>query len=334
MAEPLTAFVARRKPDWDALEALLGNARRGKLQLPDVEALDRLYRAAASDLAHAQSFFSATDVHRFLNQLCAQTSGLIYRRPVDRVAALRRFFRVELPATLRESLRFVAASAALFLGGALAGALAILWDPTAADALIPAGIREYVDGGKLWTDDLFALGPPSALAAGIATNNLTVTIVAFGAGLLGGVGTAYVLLFNGVHLGSVFAYCAKGHLMGRLGTFIGAHGPVELSIIVIAGAAGLRLGTALVAPGEKTRAQALTHDGAKGARLVIGCAPFLAAIGVVEGFISPGSFFPSTVKVALGLLLAAVFWTYLLTSGSSAAASAPAGSASERRRSR
>jgi uncharacterized membrane protein SpoIIM required for sporulation len=334
MAEPLTAFVVRRKPDWDALEALLSSQRHGALTLPDVEALDRLYRRAAADLAQAQSFFPATDVHRFLNQLCSQAHGSIYRRPAERLAAARSFFRTDFPRTLRDSLPFLATSAALFLGGALSGALTILWQPSSAEALIPPGIRQFVEGGRMWTDDLFALGPPSVLAAGIATNNLTVTIVTFATGLLAGVGTCYLLLFNGLHLGSVLAYCAKAHLLGQLVAFIGAHGPVELSIIVIAGAAGLRLGNALVAPGDRLRRDALTQDGQRAVRLVVGCAPFLAAIAVVEGFISPGRGFPAPLKLALGLLLAALFWLYLFTSGSSAVDSIPVGSASTDRRSR
>ncbi len=334
MAEPLTAFVSRRKPDWDALGALLARAHDRALTLPDVEALDRLYRRAASDLAQAQSFFPDTDAHRFLNQLCAQAQGALYRRTTDRAAAIAAFFRAEFPRTLRASLPFVRTSAALLLGGALVGALLILWDPRAGEALIPPAMREFVKGGRLWTDNLFALGPPSVLSAGIATNNLTVTLTTFATGLAGGVGTAFLLLFNGVHVGSLLAYCAKAGLLGRLLSFISAHGPVELSIIVIAGAAGLRLGHALVAPGERTRRAALGHEGPQAVRLVLGCAPFLAGIAVVEGFISPGDFFPPALKAALGLTLFALFWIYLLTSGSSGEGSTPEGSASSFRRSR
>ncbi|MGQ0504831.1 MAG: stage II sporulation protein M [Myxococcaceae bacterium] len=335
MAEALTTFVSRRKPDWDTLSALLSVQRSGTLTLEQLEDLDRLYRRAAADLAKTQSLYPGTDAHRFLNQLCAQAYGQIYQRSANRWDDVRAFFRREFPETLRSNLRFVAVSGSLFWAGALLGALAILWDPTSTSALIPAGIRESVNSGEMWTDHIFAMGPPSAVASAIATNNLSVTIAAFATGIFGGLGSAYFMLYNGLHLGSVVAFCAQAGMGHRLLAFIGAHGPVELTIIVIAGAAGLKLGHALVAPGERPRAQALTAEGTQAVRLVLGCAPFLAAIAIVEGFVSPGEFFAPWMKGALGVLLALLFWIYLLLAGREPGTSAaPAGSDSTFRRSR
>jgi uncharacterized membrane protein SpoIIM required for sporulation len=87
---------------------------------------------------------------------------------------------------------------------------------------------------------------------------------------------------------------------------------VELSIIAISGAAGLLLAQALLAPGERPRSEVLKEKSRDAVRLVLGCAPFLVAIGVVEGFLSPGTFFPWWVKAPLGLGLGAGFWRYLL----------------------
>ena len=78
MTSSLPAFVGRRRPDWDALGALLARQRAGTLRLEDLRSLDVLYRRAAADLAHAQTFHAGTDVHRFLNQLCAQAYAVIY----------------------------------------------------------------------------------------------------------------------------------------------------------------------------------------------------------------------------------------------------------------
>jgi uncharacterized membrane protein SpoIIM required for sporulation len=108
------------------------------------------------------------------------------------------------------------------------------------------------------------------------------------------------------------AYCFDRGLGPRALGFIGAHGPVELSAIVIAGAAGLIIGQALIDPDELPRAEALRRRSLDGVRLLVGCAPFIVLIGLVEGFVSPGDLFPGTVKVALGLLLGAAFWAYAL----------------------
>src|SRR5687767_12688967 len=98
MAEPLSSFVQRRRPDWDALERLLDARRTGTAQsLSELAELDRLYRKASADLARAQSFYPGTDVARFLTALVARGYGSIYRPRPDRWAQIRSFYRTELP---------------------------------------------------------------------------------------------------------------------------------------------------------------------------------------------------------------------------------------------
>ncbi|EAU66903.1 conserved hypothetical protein [Stigmatella aurantiaca DW4/3-1] len=229
--------------------------------------------------------------------------------------AVRGFFWHEFPATLRAEGRFVATSGGLFILGLLLGALVVLLEPRGAELLVPAGVRSYVAQGRMWTDDLLSVAPPNAVSSSIATNNLTVIIFTFASGILLGLGTVFTLVNNGVQIGAITALCSREGLGGALLDFVAAHGPVELSIIVIAGGAGLMIGQALIDPGELPRGQALALRGKAAVKLVLGCAPFLAAIGAVEGFISPGSLFPTWLKAALGLTLGTLFWTYLLRAG-------------------
>lgn len=331
MAQPLPAFVAKRRADWDALQALLGRQRAGALRLEELRTLDTLYRRASADLAHTQTFYPGTDAHRFLNQLCGQAYAAIYQPPRERWPAVRAFFQRDFPRTLRRERAFVGASAALFCLGLLLGAVVVLWEPRGAELLVPAGVRQYVAHGRMWTDDILSVAPPNSVASGIATNNLTVTILTFAMGLTFGLGTLYMLVNNGVHIGAVGALCIREGMARGFFDFISAHGPVELSIIVIAGGAGLMVGQALIDPGELPRGQALALRGREAVKLVLGCAPFLALIGVVEGYVSPGSLFPTWVKAGLGLSLGALFWGYLLRAGRTDAAGAdevPADSAS------
>ena len=328
MALPLPAFVARRRPDWDALKELLARQGAGTLRLEELRTLDVLYRRAAADLAHAQTFYAGTDVHRFLNQLCGQAYGAIYQPPRERLAATLAFFREDFPRTLRANGAFVAASAGLFLLGILLGAAVVLLEPRGAELLVPEHLRDFIARKELWTDGILSVAPPNAVASGVATNNLTVTIVTFASGILLGLGTVFVMLNNGVHLGSVAALCVHEGMGPKLFDFIAAHGPVELSIIVIAGGAGLMVGQVLIDPGELPRGQALVLRGREAVKLVLGCAPFLALIAVVEGFVSPGDFFSSWVKGGLGLALGALFWAYLLRAGrDEASRTAPVSSA-------
>ncbi len=315
MAAPLPVFVGRRRPDWEALQGLLSRQRAGTLHLDELRTLDTLYRRAAADLAHAQTFYPGTDAHRFLNQLCGQAYAAIYQPPRERWLAVRDFFRREFPATLRAERRFIALSASLFILGLLLGALVVLLEPRGAELLVPQGVRDHVAQGKMWTDDILSVAPPNAVASGIATNNLTVIILTFASGILFGLGTVFTLVNNGVQIGAITALCMREGMGVKMLDFISAHGPVELSIIVIAGGAGLIVGQALIDPGDLPRGQALALRGRAAVKLVLGCSPFLACIALVEGFISPGSLFPTALKAALGLTLGALFWTYLLRAG-------------------
>jgi uncharacterized membrane protein SpoIIM required for sporulation len=191
----------------------------------------------------------------------------------------------------------------------------VLLQPGGPELLVPAAVRRSIAEGRMWTDDMLSIAPPNLLASAIATNNLTVTIAAFASGLLAGIGTVFVLVSNGVQIGAVCALCIREHVGVPFFSFVGAHGPMELSIIVIAGGAGLVVAEAVIDPGELPRRQYLKKRGTQAVQLVLGCAPFLALTGVIEGFISPGNLFHGPLKIALGLVLASFFWAYLFAAG-------------------
>jgi uncharacterized membrane protein SpoIIM required for sporulation len=314
MTEPLPRFVERRRPDWEALTALLDRLDQGALSLEEISRLDAAHRRAAADLSLASAAYPGTEALRYLNQLCARAYQSIYTVRPERGRALRRFFAVEFPRLIRAEWRFVAVAAALLVFGAVLDLTALWFEPGLAVTLVPPELREYVSRGRLWTDSLLEYMPPSTAATAILTNNLQVTVTAFGLGLTGGLGTVYVLIFNGRHIGSLVMHCAQNGLGPSILTFMAAHGPVELSIICISGGAGLMVGHALVAPGERPRAEALRLRAGRAVRMVLGCAPFLASIGVVEGFVSPGDLFSPLLKVLLGAGLFVGFWSYLLRS--------------------
>lgn len=313
MSEPLPAFVVRRKPDWDGLERLLSALDAKQLHANELGELDRRYRRAAADLARAQSLYAGTDVHRYLNQLAGRAYGRIYRRRPDPLAAVRAFFLRDFPVALREELRFVGAAAGLLAMGVVVGLSTLLLQPGLAELLVPEALQRYVAEQRLWTDSI-AL-PPGELATQILTNNLQVSVLAFALGLTFGLGTVFVLLNNGLFLGATLGHCFNGGVGKGLLVFMSAHGFVELSVICICGGAGLVLGHALVVPRERPRGEVLRERARRAVQLVLGCAPFLAGIGVVEGYVSPGHLVPAPLKLALGLSLGLGFWAYLLTAG-------------------
>ncbi|MBX7113723.1 MAG: stage II sporulation protein M [Myxococcaceae bacterium] len=315
MPEPLPSFVERRRPSWARLDELVSAFGKRQLPLGAIDELEGLYRLAAADLAKAQAFYPGSDVQRFLTALCGRAYTTIYRPARRRWQAVQTFYRVEFPQALRAHLHYVGVAAGLLALGAVLGALTLWLEPATAERWVPAHLQKFVSEGRLWTDPLLDYSAPSALATQIMLNNLRVIFMAFALGVTFGLGTVTILLFNGFSLGAIFTYCANNKLGLPLFTFIAAHGWVELSVIAIAGGAGLMIGHALIEPGEQTRGERLSQVGTEAARLLLGAAPFMALIGIVEGFISPGTLFPLWVKAPLGVALGAALWAYLLRAG-------------------
>ncbi|MEW6433770.1 MAG: stage II sporulation protein M [Myxococcota bacterium] len=312
MAESLADFVSRRRPDWTRLEQLLERLRAKQLHLDELTTLDQLYRRAAADLAHAQAAFPNTDVSRFLNQLCGKAYAGIYRaRPVS-LASLRHFFGVTFPAAVQQTLGYTQLAASLLLLGVVLGATTVAVDPSSAQRLLGAELMDFIERRELWTDVALSTHTPAEMATTIFLNNLRVTFAAFAAGVTLGIGTVLLAVYNGLFLGAVTAACFQHELGAGILDFITAHGPVELSIISITAGAGLVIGHALIDPGERPRAAHVRERARLAVQLVLGCAPFLVGIGIVEGFVSPGTFFPWPLKAVVGLASGLGFWRYVL----------------------
>jgi uncharacterized membrane protein SpoIIM required for sporulation len=308
----LSDFVVARKTDWLALEALLGRQRRRALRYDDLSQLDRLYRRASTDLARARAFFPGTDVHRFLNQLCGRAYGGIYRAPGNRLENARAFFTDAFPRAVQSTLPYTLAAAAFMALGAALGAVTVGLDPNGYAYFVDPALRDFIDRGALWTNTALDSHSPGEMATLIFTNNLRVSFTAFALGVSAGIGSVLVLVTNGLHLGAVLTACFQHGVGPSLLGFMAAHGPLELSLISVTGGAGLVIGHALIDPGERTRGAWLKTRSRLAVQLVLGCAPLFVAIGVVEGFVSPGDFFPWPVKLLLGASTFVAFWRWAL----------------------
>jgi uncharacterized membrane protein SpoIIM required for sporulation len=187
-------------------------------------------------------------------------------------------------------------------------------DPGAAGGLVPAEYRSVAEPRTEGTDLGFTADEEAGTAAQIFTNNIRVTLVAFAGGISGGIITAAVLLFNGVLLGTV-AGLAWGAGNGRpFFELVVAHGVLELSCIVVAGAAGLRLGWALVDPGRLPRVLSLRREAERTLLIAVGTAPWLVVAGLVEGFLTPSGLGLGN-AIAIGAFLGTVYWSLLLWRG-------------------
>jgi len=308
-------FIARREADWRELETLLRRAAGCGLRDftgAELERFGRLYRLASGDLAVAQRDYAADRVRLYLEQLVARAHPYVYQRDVSDWHGLLAFFAVGFPRLYRAHAPYVLVSAAVLCLPALAAYFAALLSPVAQEVLVPASLLHVIRQGQMWTDIPEGMRP--AESTFLMTHNLQVAILAFAGGVLAGLGTLYVLLQNGLLLGAVLGACQAHGLALPLLAFISPHGYLELSDVVIAGAAGLRLGYPLLAPGLRPRRVALMAGARDAVRLLVGGAPLLVVAGLLEAFVSPSDL-PATAKLVIGPLTGVALYSYLLLAG-------------------
>jgi uncharacterized membrane protein SpoIIM required for sporulation len=306
-------FVSERRAGWDELEALVRQAgtRPQRLGADRLLRLGARYRAASADLALARRLFPSDPVARRLERLVTDARQCVYaaeprRRSVTGFLATGYWRRVsERPMAL--------AAAALLLFGPMA--LAAGWavdDPAAAIGVVPAEFQGAAEPGGSPAE--LTTGQEAALSSSIYTNNIGVTFLVVAGGLLLGLGSAAVAIFNGGFIGAIIGLTIENGSSESLLRFVLPHGLLELSCIVVCTAAGLRLGRAIVEPGDLTRGASLRREAGPAMEIVLGTMPWLVLAGVIEGFISPGEP-PLPVAAAVGLAAAAPYWALVLRRG-------------------
>ncbi len=255
-------------------------------------------------------------VTRYLNQLVARGHAVIYRAEPLVGSRLLRFVTHDFPRVYREMLPFTITATLLFWLPAVLAFFLILAAPDTSRYLLPAGAQELratIEEGKLWTEIPLAERPYTS--SFIMRNNIQVAFLAFGGGLLAGLYTVWILIFNGLMLGGLLGLTGYYGLGFDLATFVIGHGVIELSVIFMAGGAGLMLGWAILHPGLLKRGDAIKVAANRAIILVIGCVPLLVIAGTIEGFISPAENLPWLVKWAVGIASGIGLYAYLFLAG-------------------
>lgn len=321
----MTDFVTRRKPAWDDLSTILlraGSQGVRRLSRDDLKKLGPLYRRAAADLAYARLRGGDADLVRYLNDLVIRAHGLLYAERGPGAARLWRFLRVGFPQLVYvRRVYLTAATIMLLFGAAVAGGL-VAANPANVRVVVPA---QFVDNDQYYAERQSNTkydAPDEAkpvFAAFLMTNNIRVAILAFAVGTLGAVPTLLLLFYNGMPLGGL---AMQQHQNGRdllFWSLILPHGIIEITAILIAGAAGMLLGHALLAPGELSRQDALKLAGRDSVRLLLGTIPFFIVAGFIESFVTPTAL-PPFAKLAFAALTAVGLWAYLRLGRTTAAA--------------
>jgi len=312
----LDAYTRARTPTWQRLDEL---SRRRGLTGAEADELVALYQATATDLSAVRSAAPDPETVSRLSQVLVRARSRLSGTHAPSWSDVTSFVLLRLPAALYRIRWWTVAVTAAFLAVGVATGVLVATSPEALALMgTPSEQQQYVDHAFA---EYYA--PGAGFAAMVWTNNAWIAALCVGTGITG-IAPAYVLFTNAVGVGSAGGLMASH---GRLDVFlqlIAPHGLLELTAVFVAGAAGLRLFWTLVDPGPRTRGRALAQEGRALFTVALGLVGVLAVSGLVEGFVT-GSSLPWPVKVAVGVVVLAAFWAYVLVLGRRAVAAGHTG---------
>ena len=306
-----THWIAKRRPHWDRLAALLSQSDQSglkQLTRTELQEMALLYRQVAADLSVLRQDPTARTYTGYVNQLLARAHHIIYSGRKTNVFTLFRFLKDEYPAIFQRHIQYVAASLLISLACGLLGVVLTSARPEFMRHFVGPRMIATMERHQMWTESIVSVAPKET--SRIMTNNLTVSFQTFAGGISFGVITLYSLFVNGMLLGVIGAACHHYGMSVALWSFVAAHGSLELPSIIIAGAAGLRLGHAMLFPGGYRWKDSVAKGGIEATRLVSGIIPLLVIAGCLEGFFSP-SHAPVWLKFTVGAVLFALLNLWL-----------------------
>lgn len=286
-------FRQQREDDWRRLEKLLNKAEKGsaaKLTDAEILAVPVLYRSTLSALSVARETSLDQALIEYLETLSARAYFFVYGSRATLQGRLASFFGSDWPAAVRSLWRETLVAIAITVLGAVLAALLVMHEPDWFYAFVPgdlaggrdpaastAALRETLQGA----DDAGGL---SIFATFLFTHNAQVALLAFALGFALCVPTSLLLLYNGATLGAFIGLFASRGLGLELGGWIMIHGVTELFAIILAGAAGLRIGWAVAFPGQRRRLDAAVEAGSVAGLVMGGVVVMLMLAGLLEGF--------------------------------------------------
>ena len=324
--EPAAAgatFIERARPQWAELEELLARARRRglkRLSADELSRLDRLYRLCTIHLAQVQTRGRDPKLTAYLNNLVARAHSFVYisprPNPMKRVLG---FYITGFARAVARTWPYHAVALALLLIGAIAGHFAADLEPKARYALMmpgdvrlpgstPEQLQEMLRSGRdmSWESKF-------AFTVQLFAHNTQVGWNAFVAGILAGVPTVLILVYNGGILGAFTAMHHRHGIVEEVWAWILPHGVTEFLAIVLCGGAGFLLGMAVVRPGMRGRKENVRLAGKECVRLAMGVIPLFIIAALAEGFLRQSELgTPARLIFAAGT---ALFWLLYFSRG-------------------
>ena len=306
-----TRWLEKRKPYWNKLESLLNQTAHGglkSLSRPDLQELSLLYRQTAADLAAIREDPGSVHFARYVNQLLVRAHNTIYSGRKASPLAILAFFWQTFPRVFRKHVNHCLLAFFIFLVTGIVGAVLTYQNPDFRVKILGPPMVETIDRHEMWTHSIVGIKPLASST--IMTNNMSVGFTTFAFGITGGLGTLYMMAFNGLLIGVIGMACWVSGMSLQLWSFVAPHGVLELPAIFIAGGAGFRIAQGLLFPGGLPRRESLRRAGLDAVQLVLGTIPILIVAGLIEAFVSPTAL-PVALKFSMASALFVLLGAYL-----------------------
>jgi uncharacterized membrane protein SpoIIM required for sporulation len=308
-------FVLSKKDQWQHLHDILIKINSHgfrTLKEEEIQTFPRLFRLTCADLAEAEILHLSPDVLDYLNQLVGQAHKFLYSFPPVKKSHIQSFFINQLPFIVLKNWIFILLAAFIFLASFAVTFSIVRQNPSAASLFVPLrqldqmeqSYRSSINKERVFTLKNYAV-------TFYIQNNISIAFASFALGILFGIGTVYILIYNGVFLGAISGYIIGLGYGKNFFTFITAHSIAELTGLIFAGAAGLALGFSIIKATRYYRKEWLALQRPKIFSLVVASASLLFIAALIEGIISP-SLLPYSIKASLAILSLIVISGYFL----------------------
>lgn len=304
------AFVKQNKEKWIAFEKAI--ALKSQIN-PDT--LADHYIHLTNDLAYAQTYYPESKTLQYLNSLTAQAHQQIYKNKKEDKNRVISFWKEEFPLFFYQHQRTLLYAFLVFAVAIFIGAISSLYDDTfvrliLGDRYVNETLNNIESGNPT---AIYGSGSNWGTFLAITVNNIRVSILAFAFGVITSVGSAYILFSNGVMVGAFFTMFANNEVFWQASKNIMLHGAIELSVIVVAGCAGMVMGNGILFPKTFSRRLSFTRAAKDGLKIVVSTFPFFIIAGFIEGFITRYNNMPVWLAlVIIGGSFALIIFYYII----------------------
>jgi uncharacterized membrane protein SpoIIM required for sporulation len=300
------AFIKQNKIRWEEFEKIVKSNQQAH---PDK--LAELFIQVTDDLSFARTQYPESRTARYLNDLASKVHLNIYKNKREDKNRFITFWTTELPAVMYEVRKPLLYSLIIFLVAGVIGAVSARYDDTFVRLILGDGYvnmtLENIKSGN--PTKVYASESELMMFFSITWNNILVSFRVFVFGFFASIGTGFYLFFNGLMVGAFIMFFSQEQQLSQALPVIMLHGTIELSSIVIAGAAGFTMGNSLLFPGTYSRLDSFKKGGVKGLKVVMGLVPFFILAGFIESFITRYAFMALSIK-ALIIGLSAILMVY------------------------